>query len=259
MYYLKRKLLWVYILLVGFAIPAIGQIPEKPNPPRLVNDFADILTPEEENNLEQKLVEFDRQTSTQIVIVTVKDLGGYDPAQFAFELGEKWGVGQKEFDNGVVILVKPTGGAGERKTFIATGYGLESVIPDAIAKRIVEYEMIPEFKKGQFFQGLDRAVSTIMSLATKEFSPEEYAKKTSSEKAPLGGVIFIFILIWLIFRMFAIRSYASVNSLPFWTAFWLMNSGTARGSTWSDFNSGSGTFGGFGGGSFGGGGAGGSW
>ncbi|MFC1731233.1 TPM domain-containing protein [candidate division KSB1 bacterium] len=230
-------------------------------PKTLVNDYIGILSQSERNSLEQKLVSFNDSTSTQISIIIVDDLLGLDPADYAQRIGEKWGVGQKGFDNGVVILVKPTGGEGQRKTYIATGYGLEGVIPDLIAKRIVDNELNPQFRKGNFYDGLDKACNVIMSLALGEYSSEDYKNKTKGN--PLGFLIpiVLFAIFVLISKMNASKSYSKVNNIPFWTAFWLMSATSKRshGGSWGNFNSGSGGFGGFGGGSFGGGGAGGSW
>ena len=230
-------------------------------PNKLVNDFADILTPSEENQLEQKLVGFDRSTSTQITVVTVTDLCGYDRAQFTYTLGENWGVGQKGFDNGIVVMIKPTGGKGQRHTFIAPGYGLEAVIPDATAKRIVEVEMIPQFKNGKFYSGIDKATSILMQLSSKEFSAKQYHQKAKSRK-PIFPFIFVILIVIFLFisKVQRARRYSMGHDVSFWTAMWLLsNSGHRRGGGWGNFNSGGGSFGGFGGGSFGGGGAGGSW
>ena len=94
-------------VLIGFSSVLSAQIPGKPNPPRLVNDFAKIFTPQQVALLEDSLVRFSKKTSNQVTIVTVNDLAGMEASQFAYELGEKWGVGGKAHNNGVVILIKP--------------------------------------------------------------------------------------------------------------------------------------------------------
>jgi len=127
-------------------------IPEPMTPPRLVNDFADILNPEEQNALEYKLRSYYDSTSTQIYVVSVNDLAGYDAGDYAFRLGEKWGVGQKGKDNGIVILIKPKIGNEKGRAYIATGYGMEEIIPDAVARRIVDNEMIPHFRNNRYLQ-----------------------------------------------------------------------------------------------------------
>ncbi len=244
-----------------------GDIPDRPYPPKLVNDYTGILKLNEVNQLERKLVAYNDTTSTQIVIVIVPSLNGHDKSDFAYSLGEKWGVGQKGFNNGIIILVKPKTYSKRGETFIATGYGLESVVPDAIAKRIVEKEMIPNFKSNNYYKGLDNATSVLISLASGEFTAKDYKKRT--EASPFGMLIPIIIiaLTFILMVMSNARSYSVGKNLPFWAAFFLLMSGGGRssGSTWNDFSSGSGDFGGgggfggFGGGSFGGGGAGGSW
>ena len=114
-----------------------AQIPQRPSPPCLVNDLANVFSEEQRQELEQELVAFNDSTSNQIVIVTVNDLAGYDKMTFAQQIGETWGVGQKKQDNGIVILLKPKNET-KGEVFIAAGYGLEGALPDAICKRIVE-------------------------------------------------------------------------------------------------------------------------
>ena len=240
-------------------------IPEKPQPPKMVNDFCNILSPTEKIALEEKLVRFNDSTSNQIIVVIVSDLGGRDETDFADRLGEKWGVGQKGKNNGVVVLVKPTGGQGERKTHISVGYGLEGSIPDATAFRIVEEEMIPNFKKKDYYKGIDAAVNTLISLSKGEFTADQYNKR-KTVKGGLFKVLFPVIVILIIFIIMGISKgkggVSPGKSVPFWLLFSLMGSGSRSSGSWGGFSGGSGggsSFGGFGGGSFGGGGAGGSW
>lgn len=264
---IKKIICFLYLLAV---VPVFGQtIPERPDPPRLVNDLAGVLSADQVNQLEQELSAYARQTSTQIVIVTVPTLGGEDIADYSFQLGEKWGVGQKGKDNGVVIVLKPkTAEEQQGRVFVAVGYGLEGIIPDAVANRdIVDHEMIPRFKEGDIYGGLYNASRVIMSLASREFSPEEYHDKVSGGGGGIPFIVLIFIIIFIIsiFRGRR-RYYTGGSNLPFWLLMGsMMGSGNRRGS-WGNFSGGGGFgggsgggFGGFGGGSFGGGGAGGSW
>lgn len=257
------KLLKIILLsgLFLFNINGFSQeIPDRPTPPRLVNDFANILTAKEKQALENKLVTFNNETSTQIAIVTIKSLNGYDKADFSFQLGEKWGVGQKGSDNGIVILVKPKTAQERGETFIAPGYGLEGVVPDATAKRIVEHDMMPLFKKGEYYLGLDAATNTLISLTKGEFTATQYNKATRKKSSGLP-ILFILIVIFFVFFGRSGRHQSMGHNLPFWMLLGMMGSG--GGGSFGDFSSGSGSFGGgfggFGGGSFGGGGAGGSW
>jgi len=255
---MKLARLFVLLIVVFIVGNTYAQdIPDAPNPPRLVNDFAGILNKQDVATLEQSLVQFNNETSTQIAVVTVKSLHGYDISEFSFELGEKWGIGQKGKDNGILVLVAPN----ERKTFIATGYGLEGVVPDAIAKRIVEQEMIPYFKQGDYYSGIASAVKTLMSLTKGEFTADDYAKKKGRGIPFIILFLFLGIVLNFIFRIKRARSYALGHNMSLWMALMLMSNSGGRSSRggYNSFSSGSGGFGGFGGGSFGGGGAGGSW
>jgi uncharacterized protein len=265
----------IILAILALLIPAITfaqDIPQRPSPPRLVNDLADILNDRQEQALEMKLRYFNDTTSNQIVVVTLNSLGGYDPSMMAFEIGEQWGVGQQQFDNGVVVLVKPKRSQRDKgRAYIAVGYGLEPAIPDAIGRRIVENEMIPYFKQENYYQGIDRSTDILMALAAGEITASGYNEQTKS--SPLAGIIpfIVFIIIFLLIR--GSRGRASSyggrrgSSLPFWTALWLGSSMGRRShsGSWNGFTGGGsgsgfgGGFGGFGGGSFGGGGAGGSW
>ncbi len=249
-------------LFLGLSIQA-QNIPEPPQPPRLVNDFANLLSADEVNQLERKLVNYNDTTSTQLLVVLVADLDGYDVADYTFKLGEKWGVGTKGQNNGAVILVKPKTERAKGQAYIATGYGLEAVIPDALAKRIVENEMIPEFRQGNYYQGINNAVDTMMGLASGLYTAEQYEDKSS------GGVIVGLIIIIIIIVVFSSSKNNNTNigsgsGGSMWTALWLASMAGKGGSgSFGNFSGGSGGggggFGGFGGGSFGGGGAGGSW
>ena len=266
---MKKLVSLIIIAIVGFSAFA-QDIPDAPNPPKLVNDFANVLSKAEEQKLESELVQFARSSSTQILIVTVKSLNGNDISDFAFQLGEKWGVGQKGKDNGVIVLFKPKTANEQGRVFVAVGYGLEGIIPDATANRdIVQNEMIPRFKQGDTFGGLYRGTKVIMGLASKEFTAQEYNEKVSEGGGgfPFGFLLFlIFFFIIPIFRSRRRRYYTAGknSSLPFWLVMGGMMGSSNRGGSWNNFSGGSGGFGGggfggFGGGSFGGGGAGGSW
>jgi len=149
---MRTKIILVALSLVlSVSLLVAQEIPEPMQPPRLVNDFAGLLNENQWTRLEGKLRNYHDTTSTQIYVVIVNDLLGYDKADFAFRLGEKWGVGQQGKNNGAIILLKPKVGNKRGEVFIATGYGLEDVIPDALANRIIDKEMIPEFKKNDYY------------------------------------------------------------------------------------------------------------
>jgi uncharacterized protein len=257
----------VFILITVSAFRIAAQdFPEKPVPPRLVNDFAGMLTSQEVNALEEKLVAYNDSTSTQISIVTVSDLHGYDKADYAVRLAEQWGIGQKGLNNGVIILVKPKTSESQGQVQIDQGYGLEGVIPDIVCAQIIDNEILPEFRAGNYYQGLEKATSTLMSLASGEFPADKYGKPKGGDLSGLAPFIFfiIFIIIVLFFRSSggSNQKHISNKGLPLWMLLTMMNSGSNKHSgSWGGFSGGGGGggFGGFGGGSFGGGGAGGSW
>lgn len=232
-------------------------IPPRPNPPRLVNNYSatGFLSAAEIRSLEYKLQAFSDSTSNQIAIVIIDDLGPYEPWEFATELGEKWGIGQAKMDNGIVILIKPTGGPGQRKFFIATGSGLEGAIPDATCRQIENKEMIPYLKAGKHFEALNKTTDVLMALAVGEYNSTQYAKR-SNKRLPKGLIIpIIFIILFFILK----SGKGGNNGMTMGaTGFMLGSTFGRRGSGFAGGSSGGG-FGGFGGGGFGGGGSGGSW
>ncbi|MDD2960590.1 MAG: TPM domain-containing protein [Muribaculaceae bacterium] len=236
---------------------AYAEIVMPQDPPRLVNDFAGIFEPEKVVELEDSLVRFAKRTSNQITIVTVTSLDGMDKAQYAYEIGEKWGVGSKKLNNGIVILIKPKNDT-NGEVFIATGYGLEGALPDAACNTIIENEMVPEFKNKDYYAGLTRALDVIMPIAAKEYTFEEY-----EDDDFMAGLLTIIIIIVIVIILSAIFSKGESdngkNSGTIGGGGFFIGGGLGRSSGSSGFGGGSGGFGGFGGGSFGGGGAGGSW
>lgn len=275
------KLLYSILFVVISAISVFGQkLPEQPNPPRIVNDFANLLSPQEVQQLESKLRAYNDTTSTQIAIVVVPSLDGYDPSEYAFALGKKWGIGQKGKNNGILVLIKPKVGNERGQVFIATGYGMEGSITDARANRIIDQTIIPAFRQNKYYEGLDQATTQLIQFARGEFKADKKGAKTVS---PFASIL-IFIVLVAVFGIIAAiarskkytsgsvyssggfqRHSSAASNLPFWLLLMGMGSNLGdrhrnSGSGWSDFSGGGGGgFGGFGGGDFGGGGAGGSW
>ena len=258
---IKLETLFFYLVISFFYAQALGQdFPEKPVPPRLVSDFAEILSSSERKSLENKLSNYDDTTSTQIAIVTLKSLGGYEVAEYSFELAERWGIGQEGKDNGILILVA----IDDRKLWIATGYGLEEFVPDAMANRIVDRTLRPNFRNNNFYRGLDEATSILMSLLSGQFIAEPQAKGL-----PIGMFIIAMLIFLIIIYLISRRGKGGGRGGGMYPTARTFGNPYRGGSTWTDFSSGSGSFGGFGGGggsfggfgggSFGGGGAGGSW
>jgi len=251
------------LLLCLATLSALAQVPPRPNPPRLVNDFAGILGDCQwlEDSLERIAVE----TSNQICVVTMDDLGGYDKAMMAYSIGQQWGVGTERNRNGVVILVKPKTADSKGEAFIATGYGLEGAITDAASTRIVNQEMIPHFKENDYLGGVWAGAQVVRDLATGEYNEKDYAQQ-SDDDALFALILFILIFAFFMYLAHKSNQGNSGNRNNRDTGTWggpiIFTSGSdwgRGGSSWGGSGSFGGGWGGFGGGSFGGGGGGGSW
>jgi len=262
-----KRIYGIIALLISFCAFAQNDkdIPSRPSPPLLVNDFTGkFLTPEQVRELELKLENYDRSTSNQIAIVVVESLGDYSADDYAIALGRKWGVGNKEFNNGVVILISTGGGAGNRKAAIQVGYGLEGAISDLTTKSIIDNSIIPNFKQGNYYRGLDKAIDDIITAADGRYTaPKGYGKKSGGKGIGFGFIIFIIIMVVIFGNrgggrgggMMSRRGWGDVGTG--WLIGTLLSGG--GGSSGGGGGGSSGGFGGFGGGSFGGGGSSGSW
>ncbi|MFN0275954.1 MAG: TPM domain-containing protein [Chitinophagales bacterium] len=249
---LKNKILAVLVCIcfqqINFAQVAEKYLPQKPSPQRLVNDFADVLNDEQETVLENKLVAFDDSTSTQIAIVTVEDTKGFEISDYAFSLGDNWGIGRKDQDNGVLLLVA----VNDRNIFIATGKGVEEFIPDARANRLIDEVIVPHFKNGNYFEGLDAGTDKLMLYTQGQFD----AASDKPEGFSLGGLLLLIIIIIIVLYILGkINRNGGVTYSRRGPTYW----GGGFGGFGGGKGFGGGGFGGFGGGGFGGGGAGGRW
>ncbi|HPT05580.1 MAG TPA: TPM domain-containing protein [Candidatus Egerieousia sp.] len=169
-------------------------IPERPNPPRLVNDYTGILTLEQAASMENRCEDFSRKTSNQIVVVIVPTLYGFDKEEYARTIGKTWNVGQKKYLNGIVLLVKPKVGDESGEVFISTGSGLEGVLTDAMCERIIQMRLIPAFKENDYYDGINDALSLIFPLAAGEISSDEFSGDDGED--PGGIVMLIFIALF---------------------------------------------------------------
>lgn len=240
--------MWVMMLclLPWTASMAADAVPDRPYPPRLVNDLAGVYGGNAAEELEDSLEAFARATSNQIVIVTVADLGDYTPNEFATEIGDRWGVGQKKKDNGVVLLIKPKTAFSSGQVYIASGRGLEGALPDAFCHRIIEDKMLPILKQDNDYTAATwAALKVIMPVCRGEYDYQAYQ---DDEDLGFWGWVAVIGILALFFGGYL---------------FFPFGGGTFTtggfGGGFSGGSSSSGGFGGFGGGSFGGGGAGGSW
>ena len=251
------KKFFIFLLLLQ-SVAFAQDIPPKTNPPRFVNDFVGgLLSQSEVNQLETKLKAYYDSTSTQIAIVIVKTVQPYDISEYAFKLGKTWGVGEKGKNNGIIILWAP----GDRKVFIATGYGMEGSITDAYSKRIIEQEIKPNFKELRYYQGLDAATDRIIHYAKGEFKADPEDEDDGS--AWVGILIFIIIII-IVFYIIGKNRKGGGNSGNRGGGGWIpYTTYTGWGSSSGGWSGGGGSSGGggfdFGGGDFGGGGAGGDY
>ena len=255
-----RRFSIVALLLTVLSAAAVA-VPSRPNPPKLVNDLAAIFSEKQVNELEQKLETFSDTTSNQIAVITVADLEGYAPAEYATKIGIEWGIGSKDFNNGIVILVKPKTPDARGEVSIQIGYGLEGAIPDAYCKRIIENDVIPHFRENDYYGGVSQAVDVLMALASGEITYVNGAEG-EDEESGYGALLImavIFLFIWLWARSSMKKSGKNNNHHRGGGSGsgggYYHSSGSSRSSS----SSSSGSSFDFGGGSFGGGGASGSW
>ncbi|MGF6844771.1 uncharacterized protein QFZ51_000006 [Chitinophaga sp. W3I9] len=249
------------LLMMAGLLANAQNIPPRPNPPTLVNDFAGVLLKTEDDALEQKVVAYFDSTSTQIAIVTLKSIGDYDISQVSLKILRDWGIGTKGKNNGILILVSVE----DRKIRIETGYGMEGVVPDATANQIISQIIKPAFREGHYYQGLDGAVEAIQKAAAGEYR----ADPRQSKPGVSPGAVFLIIMVIVIIVSIIGRGGGggrgggtTYNRRGGWI--WPVIGGMggfgsgSSGGGWSG-GGGGGGFGGFGGGSGGGGGASGSW
>jgi uncharacterized protein len=246
----------IFILLTFLNGIIFSQVPERPRPQKLYNnlssEYPDFLSSQEAQQLETKLENFSNETSNQICVVITDDLNGLSDEQYATAIGQEWGVGKKDKNNGIVILIKPTGGQGNRALFIAVGYGLEGAIPDLTTKKIREDLMYPYLKNKENFKALDGAVTDLMRLAKGEINAKDYSPSRLSSKNIFNIIIIVIFVIFFLYIFFGKGGGGNGGHTYY--------GGSTGGWTSSSRSSSSGSsWGGFGGGSFGGGGSGGNW
>jgi uncharacterized protein len=262
--------IWSFLTALLIAGSTLAQsLPKPMQPPRLVNDFTGTLAPQEQQLLERKLRDYHDSTSTQIYVITIANTDGYTLAQLSPEFFKEWGIGQKDKNNGVLILVKPKQGREHGDVFIGTGYGMEGVLPDVYCKRIIEQVMIPHFRREDYYLGIDNAVSAIIAYASGEHKADK-----QGDGNMLGSLIplAIFVVLIIIFltghrgggdKGDGKGKGKGLGDAIFFLPFLLGGGGSKRGSSggFGDFGGGGfgGGFGGGGGGLSGGGGAGGRW
>ncbi|MBO0321571.1 TPM domain-containing protein [Muricauda sp. CAU 1633] len=239
-------------------------IPEKPKKQTSVYDYVNLLSSSQSNALEQKLIRYSDSTSTQIVIAIISSTEGENINYLGAQWGQKWGIGQADKDNGVLVLLARD----DRRIAINTGYGVEGSLTDFMSKRIIESVIIPEFKKGDYYTGLDKGADAIFQVLNGEFKEDRSFDRNSEFPKKMFFLIIVFIVIMVILWSRKNKGGGKGGGrhgrgLDIWDMIILSNMGRSSGSSGGfgsgGFGGGGGFSGGFGGGGFGGGGASGGW
>ncbi|MDD5623228.1 MAG: TPM domain-containing protein [Candidatus Peribacteraceae bacterium] len=281
------------LITLGFAV-SVASAFDVPANDGYVTDTVGLLTQDEKTSIVSVLKAYQDQTSNQIAVLIIDSLQGETIADVAVEVGRKWGVGTKENDNGILLLIAYT----DRKVFLATGYGLEGAVPDIVAKGIIDEEITPRFREGKYAEGILACIEALQKHIGGEYTADRYVSKSSEGG---GFAVFLFFLgiiafQWLSAFLARTKSWwlggvigvviglVLTIALAWWWSIFLLGvaglildfvvsknfrgQGRRRSRWWKgggwgsggSFGGGSsGGFGGFGGGSFGGGGAGGKW
>lgn len=250
------------LALAVLLAPGLARAQEFPQLTGPVVDSANILPPETEARLTQKLTALKQQSARELVVVTLPSLQGYEISDYGYQLGRHWQLGTKDKNEGAILIVAPK----ERKLRIEVGYGLEPVLTDGLSSLIINRQIVPKFKSGDMAGGIEAGTDAIIQQLT--LPPEEAQKIAAAAKAapardgvPLGtviwlGIFFLFFLLPLLRRMGGGRRYRGSGLGP--VIVWEVLNAASRGSGGWGGSGGGGSWGG-GGGSFGGGGASGSW
>ncbi|MEM7186455.1 MAG: TPM domain-containing protein [Bacteroidota bacterium] len=262
-----RVAIVVLLALATLPLQAQFEIPEKPHDSiqrtQRVFDYIDLLRETDYDFLNDKLLRYDDTTSTQIVIAIIQSTQGEDIALLGAQWGEKWGVGRDNQDNGIFITLA----YGDRTVDISTGYGIEGILTDRMAEKVINQRMIPEFKNGFYYHGLNRGVDGIMEVLEGSFvdTPEPEYNYDTVETFPFEIIIIVvFFFIFFIVALGLKIGGAGGSTGSLHDTITYSNSGrsssswgSSSSSSWSSGSSSSSSS--FGGGSFGGGGASGSW
>ena len=243
--------------MLCFMLSMNAQVPDKPTEKKLVWDNAGVLSADQKQMLEDSLEYFSRTTSNQIVVMTITNeiLDGMQLAEFGQEVGEKWGVGHKGSNNGVVVLIKPKTGddaKGKGRAFISTGYGAEGPLPDLLCSKIVDEEMVPHFKDGDYAGGIWAALEIIKPALQGEFDVDEYVSDDAGD-AVLSVIVVLMILCFVFVVMSSNNGTGSGNNTRTYTGGPVIFPGTFGSRRSSSSWGGGGGFGGGGWGGFGGG------
>ena len=256
------KSLWIlavcFISQLGFSQ---FTIPEKPDFQTSVYDYAKLLSDSEKQQLEEKLVRYSDSTSTQIVVVTIESLKNEDIDVLSTNWAQKWGIGQAKEDNGVMIMVAKD----ERKVSIRPGYGLEDRLVAGICGEIIRNVIVPEFKAGSYYNGLDKGADTIIEVVKGKYKGTRKHDKTNGS-LPLVIFLVLFVIVLIIISKnkgtgtgSGLGSSPSLLDIIILSSLGRSGGGFGGGGFGGSSGGGGGFGGGFGGGGFSGGGASGGW
>ncbi len=260
----RLRLFWACLFIAGWMalLPGLAQAQTFPQLTGRVVDSANILPPETEAQLTSQLAALEQQTTRQMVVATVADLQGYDIAEYGYRLGDNWRIGQKGENNGLILLVAPN----ERKVRIEVGPGLEGVVPDVLASRIIRTDILPRFKANDYPGGIvagTNGVIALIKLPPGEASKQAKQLAAQQNNSPDIGAIIFWLFIFLFFILPILRAiFGRRRGVRYGAGPVIIWGG---GSDWGGGGGGGGGWGGGGGGfsggggSFGGGGASGSW
>ncbi len=257
---MKITKLFIVFIVAIFSLTTVKaqNVIAKPNPPVLVTDMAGVLSPEEKQALENKLVAIDDSSSNQIVVVILPALDGNPIEEYATKLFREWGIGNKKTNNGILLLIAIQ----DRKMRIEVGYGLEGAIPDITSINIIDNDLKPAFRAGAYYDGIDKAIDDIAKAAVGEYKVKREKKSKSKGSNAILFLFIIFIIVAILGKKGGGGSNIGGGGFSDIATGMLLGSllggGGRSGGGWGGGDSGGG-FGGFGGGSSGGGGASGGW
>ena len=257
----RVRILLIFVVMFCF-FPAFAQydIPKVPSEQTSVYDYANVLTATEKTQLEEKLIRYSDSTSTQIVVITIESLKGEDIGILAPKWGQTWGIGgTAKDDNGVIILLAKA----ERKIWISAGYGLEDRLTAGIGGEITRNIIIPEFKAGSYYNGLDKGADALFDVFKGKYKGERKQNKKEGKIPIIPILIIVFVIIFIIAKNKNNGGNSGGGGIGLAEIILLSSLGRSGGGFggggFGGSSGGGGFGGGFGGGGFSGGGSGGSW
>ncbi|MFC0323023.1 TPM domain-containing protein [Gallibacterium melopsittaci] len=251
---MKKYAYVLWFCLFFSTVSGAANFPSVPQPFHYLNDYTHTLSEQQQQAIEQQLVNYSQKTSSQIAVVMIPTTGEMEIADYTFALGDRWGIGRKKLNNGVLMLIAKN----DRKVFIATGQGLEGVLPDAFLGKVIRQVITPAFRENRYATGISEGLKYIMAASQGEFKPEQLAEPERYDFIPVLMVAFFFLVVFLSERHKR-RTYISPRSRHYQSGGIYINLDDNPFERHHRGGFGGGDRGGFGGGSFGGGGAGGSW